>query len=74
MGYVRQMSDVSDAEPPEGQISEVTNLDPDKADSPISDGDHIAGAPSEESGEVAEGNEVGPDARMRNQYHERGNE
>lgn len=68
------MSDSSDEPPADGQISEVTNLDPSHAETPISDGDHIAGAPSEESGKVQEGNEVGPDAREFDQYHERGNE
>ncbi|MGN6722348.1 MAG: hypothetical protein ACTHJM_07030 [Marmoricola sp.] len=53
-------------------VSEVTNLDPDQADVPISDGDHIAGAPTTESGEIQEGNEIGPEARMRNEHHERG--
>lgn len=68
------MSESQPEEPSEGQVSEVSNLDPAEAGTPIDDGDHIAGAPSEESGQVQEGNEIGPDARMRNRYHERGNE
>jgi len=36
----------------EGQVSEVTNLDPADQDAPIVDGDATAGYPESESGEV----------------------
>jgi len=55
-----------------GQRSEVNRLDLRTALTPIRDGDHIAGAPSGESGEVDEGEETGPDARVRFEHHERG--
>jgi len=46
----------------EGQVSEVVRMDPDEADTPISDSDQIGGYPESESGEVDEGEELGPDA------------
>jgi hypothetical protein len=48
----------------QGQVSEVTSLDPDAADTPISDADAVAGQPGGESGEVQEEiKEAGPNAR-----------
>jgi hypothetical protein len=46
-----------------GEISEVGRLDPEKADTPISDGDQVAAYPESESGEPDIGEETGPDAR-----------
>ena len=51
------------SETPDGQVSEVTSLDPDSADTPISDSDHVAGYPDSESGGPDVGEETGPDAR-----------
>ena len=58
VGYRTRMSEQDD----EGQLSEVGRLDPDEADTPISDGEHVAGYPESESGEPYEGEETGPDA------------
>jgi hypothetical protein len=46
----------------EGQVSEVANLDPDEAGTPISDSEQVAAYPESESGEPDEGAETGPDA------------
>jgi hypothetical protein len=53
-GYLLRMSENQD----EGQVSEVAGLGD---GGPISDGDAVAGQPSDESGEVDEG-PTGPDA------------
>lgn len=50
------------SEQSDGEVSEVTSLDPDSADTPISDSDHVAGQPDQESGDPQEGDETGPDA------------
>lgn len=47
----------------EGQVSEVGRLEPDAADTPISDGDATAGYPEGESGDAQEPEpEAGPNA------------
>jgi len=46
----------------EGQVSEVVRMDPDEADTPISDSDAVAGYPESESGEPDEPREAGPNA------------
>lgn len=46
-----------------GQVSEVGNLDPAKADTPISDDQSVAGQPDGESGTTDEGPQ-GPNARV----------
>ncbi|MGY2873510.1 hypothetical protein ACVW00_000700 [Marmoricola sp. URHA0025 HA25] len=58
MGYRTRMSEQDD----EGQVSEVVRLDPEEADTAISDSEHVAGYPESESGEPDEGEETGPDA------------
>jgi hypothetical protein len=58
VGYSPRMSENAD----EGQVSEVARLDPDEADTPISDSEHVAGYPDSESGHPDEGRETGPDA------------
>jgi hypothetical protein len=47
----------------DGQVSEVQRLDPEKADTPISGSEQVAGQPPGESGEPDVGEESGPDAR-----------
>ena len=47
---------------PEGQLSEVGNLDPADADTPIADGDAVAAYPESESGSPQEPDEAGPNA------------
>jgi hypothetical protein len=64
--------DTNPSDAVKGQRSEVNRLDLGSALTPIRDGDHIAGAPPGESGEVDEGAETGPDARVRFEHHERG--
>lgn len=49
----------------EGQVSEVTNLDPERADTPISDTEQIGGQPDDEA---QEGEETGPDADQFRDY------
>lgn len=44
-----------------GQVSEVASMDPDAADTPISDDQAVAGYPDSESGRPEEG-ETGPNA------------
>jgi hypothetical protein len=56
------MSDPQQQPEDEGQVSEVVRLDPEAADTPISDSEHVAGYPDSESGEPDEGEETGPDA------------
>lgn len=51
-------------QPDDGQVSEVDNLDPDRADVPISPDQATAGYPDSESGEPDEGT-AGPNARPR---------
>jgi hypothetical protein len=46
----------------QGEVSEVGRLDPEEADTPISDNDAVAGYPESESGEPDEGRKTGPDA------------
>jgi len=56
-------SDEPDDQPTDGgQVSEVASLDPDSADTPISDSDAVAGYPESESGMPDEGRESGPNA------------
>ena len=55
---------------PDGELSEVTNLDADRADTPISDADHVAGYPDSESGRPDEGSETGPDAHTASEHGE----
>lgn len=45
----------------DGQVSEVSGMDPDEADTPIQPDQSVAGAPDSESGEVDEGPQ-GPNA------------
>jgi hypothetical protein len=47
----------------DGELSEVQRLDPEKADTPITDGDQVAAYPPSESGQPDLGEETGPDAR-----------
>lgn len=48
---------------PEGQVSEVSGLDPEDADTPVVDGDSTAGYPESESGDPQEPEpEAGPNA------------
>lgn len=51
-------------DPAEGQVSEVSGMDPAQADAPISPDQAVAGAPDAESGAVQEGT-AGPNARPR---------
>jgi hypothetical protein len=68
-GYVEVMSDHhdhhdhhdQDVQETDGQVSEVANLDPARAATPIVDGDATAGYPTSESGDAQEpGPEAGP--------------
>lgn len=45
-----------------GEVSQVQDLDPAEADTPISDSQSVAASPSDESGEVDEG-PTGPNSR-----------
>ena len=45
----------------QGQVSEVSGMDPEDADTPLQPSDATAGSPEAESGEAQEG-EAGPDA------------
>jgi hypothetical protein len=54
---------MSESEQESGQVSEVARLDPESADTPISDNDAVAGYPESESGMPDEGEETGPNAR-----------
>ena len=56
------MSDPREDQQEEGELSETVRLDPDEADSPIADSEHVAGYPESESGMPDEGEETGPDA------------
>lgn len=47
----------------EGQVSEVQQMDPSHAETPISDDQAVAGQPEGESGQVQEG-PTGPNARV----------
>lgn len=50
-------------EPGEGEVSDVVNLDPSDAETPIADGDATAGYPVSESGSAQESEpEAGPNA------------
>lgn len=51
------------SEQQDGEVSEVASMDPDSAETPISDSDHVAGQPEQESGEPQEGEGTGPNAR-----------
>ncbi len=46
----------------EGQVSEVGGLESEDADTPITDGDAVAGYPESESGSPDEPEEAGPNA------------
>ncbi len=51
------------------ELSEVNRLDPDDADTPITDGDATAGYPESESGEAQEPEpEAGPNADPHRDY------
>ncbi|HEX2896215.1 MAG TPA: hypothetical protein VHO29_19585 [Marmoricola sp.] len=54
---------MSGPEQESGQVSEVGRLDPEKADSPISDSEQVTKYPTGRSGEPDVGEESGPDAR-----------
>lgn len=49
----------SEHEDDQGEVSEVTNLDPERADTAISDSENVGGQPDDD---VQEGRELGPDA------------
>lgn len=57
-----------------GQVSEVSRLDPQAADTPISDSDAVAGYPVSESGMPDEGEEAGPNARTGSDHTDSGDE
>ncbi|PWN03303.1 hypothetical protein DJ010_09320 [Nocardioides silvaticus] len=46
----------------EGQVSEVSAMEGDEADTPIVDGDATSGYPDSESGDAQEPGESGPNA------------
>ena len=48
-------SDHGDEQEQQGQVSEVSGMDPAEADTPVSDDQSVAGSPSDESGEVDAG-------------------
>lgn len=53
----------SKEQPAHGEVSEVSALDPDRAETPIADGDATAGYPDSESGTAQEPEpEAGPNA------------
>ena len=54
----------------EGQVSEVARLDPEEADTPIADSEHVAGYPDSESGQPDEGEETGPNAHTGSEHNE----
>lgn len=56
------MSEHDDDTQSAGEVSEVTSLDQDAADTPISDGDATSGYPDSESGAPDEPRESGPNA------------
>ena len=61
-GYRSPMTPQNDSDS-EGQVSEVANLDQEKADTPLADGDSTAGYPASESGDAQEPEpEAGPNA------------
>jgi hypothetical protein len=53
---------VPDPQEQEGQVSEVSGMDPAESDTPIQPDQSVAGAPDSESGEVDEGPQ-GPNAK-----------
>jgi len=53
-GYPAEVSEHED----EGQVSEVVRLDPEDADTPISDSEQVAGYPESESGAPDEGRSI----------------
>ncbi len=55
------MSDSKHQDDQDGQVSEVTSMDPAEADTPISDDQAVAGYPDSESGRPDAG-EAGPNA------------
>ena len=55
------MSDQSEQQG--GEVSEVGRLDPERADTPVVDGDAVDGYPPSESGQPDESEESGPNAR-----------
>ncbi|MGO4258533.1 hypothetical protein [Marmoricola sp. RAF53] len=60
---MNQSHDRSREQSSAGEVSEVAALDPDAADTPISDGDATAGYPDSESGSAQEPEpEAGPNA------------
>lgn len=61
---------MSEQQPEEGQVSEVVRLDPEHAETPLSDSDHVAGYPDSESGQPDEGSETGPDAHTGSEHDE----
>jgi hypothetical protein len=56
--------------PDRGQLSETSRLDEKDADTPISDGDAVAGYPTSESGDAQEGDETGPNAHTGSEHDE----
>ncbi len=54
-----------------GQVSEVQKMDPQDADTPISDSQAVAGQPDVESGDVQEG-PAGPNARIDTERQQEG--
>lgn len=62
LGYRADMSNSRDQkDPDQGQVSEVSGMDPAESDEPISPEDATAGSPDGESGEPDEG-AAGPEA------------
>lgn len=57
-----QEQSTSEKQVPEGQVSEVSGMDPAEADQPIYPDQATAGYPETESGEAEEGS-AGPNAR-----------
>jgi hypothetical protein len=57
------MTDTPEQEPEDAELSEVQRLDPEKADTPITDSEQVAAYPPGGSGEPDVGRETGPDAR-----------
>ena len=55
----------------EGQVSEVSGMEGEEADTPIVDGDATSGYPESESGEPQEPEESGPNADTHRDIHPR---
>jgi hypothetical protein len=61
---------MSENQPDPGELSETVRLDPEEAETPISDSEHVAGYPTSESGEPDEGSVTGPDASTGSEHDE----